>query len=164
MKDRYYREECKVMGTEQRKENNNMADIVQESMAAYEMSVRNPGIDSDTMFKRILVQKDVTVQEGLKFDIDKDQRPGLMLLDFALALQETSKICKFGADKYADHNWSFVDNKKKRYLDALMRHLLAYSLNGEAIDEETGCLEIVHVVWNALAICESELRDSKNLQ
>ena len=87
--------------------------------------------------------------KGAKLDIGKN-RLGLVISGFALALIEVGKVGTFGANKYTDNGWQYVENGEQRYTDALYRHLLAEP-HGNELDEETGLLHAAAVAWNALA-------------
>jgi hypothetical protein len=82
-------------------------------------------------------------QVGLKFDTMKP-RPSLFPAEAILA---TSRVLTSGSTKYSDDNWKLVPGAKKRYLDALWRHLLAYQ-SGEKLDPETGENHLAHVMCN----------------
>ena len=88
----------------------------------------------------------MTNQEGKKYDTGKP-RIYEMIEDFKEPLIEVAKVWAFGADKYAKHNWSYVDNAIDRYSNALLRHML----EGEDKDDESGLLHASHVAWNAIA-------------
>ena len=71
-----------------------------------------------------------------------------------LPLQEIEDIVRVytaGADKYGDNTWQNLDNGYQRYKAALFRHLLEYE-KGNKTDEDTGCLHLAQVVWNAIAM------------
>ena len=85
-------------------------------------------------------------QEGLKYDTGKP-RIYEMIEDFKEPLTEVAKVWAFGADKYAKHNWVYVDNALNRYSNALLRHML----EGDTRDDESGLLHASHTAWNALA-------------
>ena len=92
--------------------------------------------------------------EGMKFDSDKPELD--LLLDFGLAFQEVGKVATYGANKYAPGNWLFVEKADRRYMAALLRHLMQSNI--DAIDKETGIDHLAHVAWNALAVLELKLR------
>ena len=98
--------------------------------------------------------------EGIKLDNGKPL-PGDMITIFHRTLIKIGELIAKGAIKYPQtDNWQYVDNAKKRYLNALMRHLLSH-ISGKEIDEETKLPHLVAVAWNALAICELYLIDKK---
>jgi hypothetical protein len=105
-----------------------------------------------------------TVPEGLsihapgaKADATKI-RAGLVLLNFAHALQAVAEIGTFGARKYSDNGWKQVPAGIDRYTDALLRHLLAEG-TGEYLDQDSGLLHAAHCAWNALARLELMLNE-----
>lgn len=97
---------------------------------------------------------------GAKADQGKN-RVGLVVLGFAHALAEVSKVGTFGAEKYTDRGFLEVEAGEARYTDAALRHLLKEETEG-AIDPETGLLHMAHFAWNALARLELHLRETKN--
>lgn len=94
---------------------------------------------------------------GNKYDQGK-HRAGLVLGGFANALIEVSKVGTFGAEKYSEDGWLYVDNAQERYTDAMLRHHLD-DARGEALDKESGLLHAAHRAWNALAVLELMLLD-----
>lgn len=76
---------------------------------------------------------------GVKHDSEKIP---LDLLD-PLALEGLAEVLKFGASKYAAHNWR-GGISWSRLLAALLRHTFAI-LRGERIDPESGLPHIDHV-------------------
>ena len=59
------------------------------------------------------------------------------------AVKEIVQVLEFGAKKYSEGNWRYVENPQTRYYDAAMRHLLAW-FEGEKNDEETGLNHLAH--------------------
>lgn len=53
------------------------------------------------------------------------------------AIAAISRVCEFGAIKYARGAWRHIPNAQPRLIAATMRHLLKF-LMGEEIDPETG--------------------------
>lgn len=96
-------------------------------------------------------------QPGAKLDAGK-ARAGLVLGDFARALQQVSLVGTFGAQKYTDHGWLTVPAGVERYTDAMLRHWLAEHYSAPH-DSQTGLLHAAHLAWNALARLELMLRD-----
>ena len=84
-------------------------------------------------------------EAGMKFDSGKLRWD---LLPFK-ELEDIVKVLTFGANKYKDNNWMFVENAKSRYFAAAMRHLAAYQ-KGELIDEETGLTHLSHAATNLM--------------
>lgn len=67
----------------------------------------------------------------------------------------------FGIRKYADpDNWKKVE--KQRYIDALLRHLLAYLEEPDGVDEESGIKHYKHMACNLAFICEMEKEGGDN--
>ena len=120
----------------------------------------------------------VTCAEGCSFDRDCPDRahlssddlhvPGAkddkakpmagVLLDFSRALQTVVDVGTYGAKKYTRGSWAVVPEGSQRYLDAMMRHLLAMDVDPDGLDKETGLPHLAHAAWNALAVLELQAR------
>lgn len=60
---------------------------------------------------------------------------------------------EFGTNKYGDeNNWKQVE--RRRYLDALWRHLMAYTEDPLSVDDESGLNHMCHVATNAAFLLE----------
>ena len=81
-----------------------------------------------------------------------------LLLDFSRALQAVVDVGTYGAKKYTRLGWATVPEGSQRYLDAMMRHLLAMDVDPDGLDKETGLPHLAHVAWNALAVLELQAR------
>lgn len=85
--------------------------------------------------------------EGRKSDQGK---PRLGLIP-PVALIRMGECLAYGAEKYGEGeveaNWRKVANGRARYLDATLRHLVAY-MDGEEIDPESGITHIGHALCN----------------
>ena len=92
---------------------------------------------------------------GAKLDAGKN-RLGLVVADFANAIQQVGLVATMGALKYTASGWLAVKDGKERYSDALFRHLVAHAA-GERLDG-SGLLHLAHAAWNVLAVLELELR------
>jgi hypothetical protein len=77
--------------------------------------------------------------EGVKYDGGKPM-PRLLPPSALLAI---SRVLTFGAKKYSPDNWKHVVGAKERYLDAMLRHILAYN-SGEILDQESGENHLAH--------------------
>lgn len=94
----------------------------------------------------------MSTEKGVKLD-DNKPRMDLVLGGFSKALYEVGNVGTFGADKYSDNGWKYVDNGIERYLSAMLRHYIKYK-NGEFIDEESNLPHLSHMAWNALAVLQ----------
>lgn len=92
------------------------------------------------------------MSEGFQKHDSGKSRPGLLPPEALLAV---SRVMAHGAEKYEAHNWRKVDDRA-RYVDALLRHLLAY-LAGEDEDPDSGLPTLAHVACNALFLLECSL-------
>lgn len=98
-------------------------------------------------------------EPGAKLDAGK-RRDGLVLLAFARALAEVSKVGTYGAQKYTENGWIDVPDGVSRYTDAMLRHMLAEA-SGESADKDTGLPHAAHAAWNALARLDPMVRNAK---
>lgn len=79
---------------------------------------------------------------------------------FPLACLEVAKVSAEGAKKYSWKGWETVPDGINRYQNALGRHMLLQSVEGE-YDYDTGMLHKAQMAWNALATLELWLRQNK---
>lgn len=91
------------------------------------------------------MEEDIHSGKGVKADAGK---PQWSLMPWE-QLKKVVDILTFGAKKYAPDNWKKVPDGKKRYEDALYRHMTAWS-SGEKVDPESNETHLAHVVCNAL--------------
>lgn len=89
---------------------------------------------------------------------DKGKPMAGVLLDFSRALQTVVDVGTYGAKKYTRLGWATVPEGSQRYLDAMMRHLLAMDVDPDGLDPETGLPHLAHIAWNALAVLELQAR------
>jgi hypothetical protein len=94
---------------------------------------------------------------GRKFDGGKLQY-GLVP---PLALKATVEILTFGAEKYEPDNWKHVPDSKRRYFDAMQRHLWAWK-EGEQNDPETGKNHLAHAMCCLMFLYEHDVKYSKD--
>ena len=85
---------------------------------------------------------------------------GELIIGFPHALSQFIEVATYGAYKYTRGGYLHVSNAKVRYLDAAMRHLLAYG-TGQMNDRESGLPHLAHVLWNIAAIIEIGARNEK---
>lgn len=105
----------------------------------------------------------VRAEVGKKFDGGK--RDWSLLLGEALlpAVQSTLDVLIFGAQKYAPDNWKKVPDAKKRYYNALLRHITDWQL-GKKVDEDSHLPTLAHVCCCALFLLAFDLADLKSDQ
>lgn len=94
---------------------------------------------------------------GAKADAGKNML-GLVLGDFARAVEAVGLVGTYGAGKYSKSGWLSVPEGLDRYTDAMYRHLFAEA-KGEANDPDTGIAHAAHACWNSLARLELLLRE-----
>jgi hypothetical protein len=89
---------------------------------------------------------------GRKFDGGKLQY-GLLP---PLALKATVDVLTFGAEKYEPDNWKHVPDSKRRYFDALQRHVWAWK-EGEQIDPESSRHHLAHALCCLMFLYEHDI-------
>ncbi len=95
-----------------------------------------------------IIKKD-EIPEGVKYDKEKlrwDLLPLKPIIDIV-------DILSYGAAKYADENWRYVEPFEDRYYAAAMRHITAWRL-GEQIDEESGKHHLAHAMCSLIFLME----------
>jgi hypothetical protein len=58
-------------------------------------------------------------------------------------IAQVIKVLEFGVARYAVDNWMHVEDPKRRYYDAAMRHLQAW-WGGEKMDPDSGLPHLAH--------------------
>lgn len=91
---------------------------------------------------------------GLKFDAGKLR---WSMLPWG-AVEWCVRVLEFGAKKYAPDSWQRVEDGKKRYFDALIRHT-AEIAKGNPMDAETKLPHLAHIAVNALFCLYLEQQD-----
>lgn len=97
--------------------------------------------------------------ESVKNDY-KDHKLRWDLLPLA-EIEDIVKVYTAGADKYGPNKWQGLPDGYNRYKGAMLRHLMEYE-KGNTIDEETGCLHLAAVAWNAIAMLYCSKRNTEN--
>jgi hypothetical protein len=78
-----------------------------------------------------------------------------------LAINAIIAVLSYGAKKYSPDNWKYVKPFKKRYLNALLRHLFQRFILNEKYDSETGLSHIAHAGCCLLFLLEKDLEAKK---
>lgn len=143
-------------------------DLIGSTDTGYEEVV--PVIDEfDTELIRV-AQRDLAdhlakkePSAGKKHDTGKAPVAQGLFQYFPAALKAVALVSKYGAQKYdltyAERNWAKVEDAKKRYSDALARHVVDSQTPSGQYDEESKLLHIAHAAWDALAVLELTLQD-----
>lgn len=124
----------------------------------YEDAVMNPGVSpiDHKKYPEAWSSANPEMQIGRKFDGGKLEY-GLLP---PLALEEVVKVLTFGAQKYERDNWQKVSDAKRRYFDALQRHIWAWK-QGEQIDPESGIHHLAHAMCCLMFLFEHDIMYSK---
>ena len=75
------------------------------------------------------------------------------ILDFPKALLGFCRVKEIGAIKYTVDNWKKGGKSDREYLDAALRHMVAFK-SGEQFADDTGCHHLIHAAWNLFALLE----------
>jgi len=102
-----------------------------------------------------VVESQTATTGGRKFDGNKLEY-GLIP---PLAQQEMVRVLTFGAQKYERDNWKRVPDSKRRYFDALERHLWAWKM-GETLDPESGIHHLAHAMCCLSFLYEHDVKYS----
>lgn len=86
---------------------------------------------------------------------DSAGKPRWMLLPFK-ALEPVVRVLEFGASKYAEGSWAYVEDAETKYADALVRHFVAWQ-SGHRIDPESGLSHLAHLVCDGIFLLAFEL-------
>lgn len=115
----------------------------------------NPGYEG-VAAKDLVKKSQNSTTGGRKFDGGKPQY-GLLP---PLALRATVDVLTFGAEKYEPDNWQRVPDSKRRYFDALQRHLWQWK-EGEQTDQESGLPHLAHAMCCLMFLYEHDIKYSK---
>lgn len=102
------------------------------------------------------------LKEGVKNDAGKTEWHYLPVEP----MEEVVRVLMYGDKKYPAEdgsNWKRVDNPKKRYFNAMIRHSFAW-LKGERLDPETGYSHLAHAITNALFLLHFEQEEFKRVE
>ena len=102
--------------------------------------------------KELLKEKIKAIENKEAIKFDQDKLP-LNLLSTE-ALNQTAAVLKFGAQKYAEHNWR-AGFMWSRPLAAAMRHIMAFN-DGEDKDPESGLSHLAHAACCIMFLLEFE--------
>lgn len=90
----------------------------------------------------------------------KDHKLRWDLLPLA-EIEDIVRVYTAGADKYGPNMWQDLPDGYNRYKGAMLRHLMEYE-KGNLVDEETGCLHLAAVAWNAIAMLYCSKHNTEN--
>jgi len=74
----------------------------------------------------------------------------------AFALRSVAAVLTYGALKYKPDSWKTIPDAKRRYEDALDRHLNAWKA-GEGVDDESHMDHLAHAACNMLFLLQLEI-------
>lgn len=68
-------------------------------------------------------------------------------------IRDIAAVREYGTNKYGSaENWKNVE--EQRYIDALLRHTLAYMDDPHGVDVESGLPHLSHIACNVAFLCE----------
>lgn len=68
-------------------------------------------------------------------------------------IRDIAAVREYGTAKYGDpENWKQVE--QQRYIDALLRHTLAFMDEPDGVDAESGLPHLSHIACNVAFLCE----------
>lgn len=89
---------------------------------------------------------------GAKVDAGK-QQAGLFQDGCPAGIGLIADVLTYGAEKYSRNGWKDVPAAKRRYLDAMYRHLNAWH-RGEECDTDTDLPHLAHAACNMMFLLE----------
>lgn len=98
---------------------------------------------------------------GNKFDGGKLMF-SLLTRGLALPLKAVAAVLTYGCLKYSADSWKDVPDAKRRYEDALDRHLNDWK-DGEICDRESGLPHLAHIACNTLFLMYLYMKDPTDL-
>ena len=107
--------------------------------------------ECDTFVGDAVTASQTATTGGRKFDGNKLEY-GLIP---PLAMKEMVRVLTFGAQKYERDNWKRVPDSKRRYFDALERHVWAWKM-GEQLDPESGIHHLAHAMCCLMFLYEHD--------
>ncbi len=76
-------------------------------------------------------------------------------------IRDIAAVREYGTNKYGSaKNWKNVE--EQRYIDALLRHTLAYMDDPHGVDAESGLPHLSHIACNVAFLCEMR-REQRNV-
>lgn len=73
---------------------------------------------------------------------------------------DIARVREYDTEKYGDpENWRQV--QPERYVDALLRHTVAYVRDHKAVDAESGLPHLWHMACNLAFLCEMEVAENE---
>ena len=97
--------------------------------------------------------------QGRKFD---NEKPKMYLLP-PKAIVEVAKVLTFGAAKYDEDNWRYLEDAQNRYSGGALRHIFSH-LDGELQDPETNLSHIAHAICCLMFKLELELENHGEIE
>lgn len=93
---------------------------------------------------------------ALRFNKGKNQVH--YILFYKRFIEALARVQEQGGLKYGYANWASGGKPDTEYLDAGMRHLLAF-FDGEMYDEDTGTMHLAQACWNFINLLEQNYGD-----
>ena len=87
------------------------------------------------------------------------EKPKMYLLPTSV-FKSIGNVMTYGAKTYGENTWQQVE--EKRYLAALIRHLISFMDDPDGVDEESGFLHVEHLLCNAAFLNDIHTRKKEN--
>ena len=129
----------------------------------YQIRCDNKGnILLDTSTKGINAGYIVELEIKDSVSIKNDRKDDKIMMDLLPwpELEEIAKVYTAGAKKYGPNKWQNLPDGYQRYKGAMLRHLTEVE-KGNEIDQETGCMHMAQVAWNAIAMLHCKMEEMK---
>ena len=96
-----------------------------------------------------MVSDTIRSDQTIKADAGK---PRISLVPMQI-LRDIAEVREYGYAKYGDSNsWRRVE--LQRYIDAMLRHIIAFVEDPDGVDAESGIAHYQHAACNMAFICE----------
>lgn len=89
--------------------------------------------------------------DALRYNSGKPQLR--YILHYPKTIELLARVLEGGAAKYEEMNWKKGGNTDDSYIDAAMRHLVAF-VNGGTFNEDYGTHHLGHAIWNLMTMFE----------
>lgn len=104
---------------------------------------------------------DIWLEQDVEFDAQPKNDSGKLKISLVPTqiIRDIAEVREYGCQKYHDpDNWMVVE--LDRYIDALLRHTLAFMDDVQSVDDESGIPHYKHMACNMAFLCEM-LRENR---
>ena len=105
----------------------------------------------------LLIEENAFLDQELDQNAKADKgKPRLSLVPMEI-LKCIARVREYGVKRYPDggpDNWKRVE--AGRYRDAMLHHMVAYTMDPDGVDAESGLPHLWHLATNVAFLCEME--------